>query len=106
MNAVLDNFLVGVLLLASVAYAVYKLGPRTLRSRILRTLSRAMAAAPAFFKLGRAAQKLDAASAAGKAQGACGGCDNCGTESSSEAQSSSASSAEIKVPVAKIGRRA
>jgi hypothetical protein len=102
MNAVLDNFLVGVLLLASVAYAVYKLGPRTLRSRILRTLSRATAAAPAFFKLGRAAQKLDAASAAGKAQGACGGCDNCGTESSSEAQSSSA---EIKVPVEKIGRR-
>ena len=101
MNAVLDNFLVGVLLLASVAYAVYKLGPRTLRSRILRTLSRAMAAAPAFFRLGRAAQKLDAASA-GKAQGACGGCDNCGTESSSEAQSSSA---EIKVPVGKIGRR-
>jgi uncharacterized protein DUF6587 len=103
MNAVLDNFLVGLLLLVSVAYAVYKLGPRTLRSRILRTSSRAMAAAPAFFRLGRAAQKLDAASFA-KA-GACGGCDNCGTESSSEPQSSSASSDEIKVPVANIGRR-
>jgi hypothetical protein len=101
MNAVLDNFLVGVLLLASVAYAVYKLGPRTLKRRILRTLSRAMAAAPAFFRLGRAAQKLDAASS-GSAQGACGGCDNCGTESSSEPQSSSG---EIKVPVGKIGRR-
>jgi hypothetical protein len=101
MNAVLDNFLVGVLLLASVGYAVYKLGPRSLKRRILQTLSRAMAAAPAFFRLSRAAQKLDAASA-GKAQGACGGCDNCGTESSSEAQSSSA---EIKVPVEKIGRR-
>jgi hypothetical protein len=101
MNAVLDNFLVGVLLLVSVGYAVYKLGPRTLRSRILRTLSRAMAAAPASLKLGLVAQKLDAASL-GKAQGACGGCDNCGTESSSEPQSSSA---EIKVPVAKIGRR-
>jgi hypothetical protein len=102
MNAVLDNFLVGVLLLASVAYAVYKLGPRTLRTRILRTSGRVMAAAPAFFRLGRVAQKLDAASL-GKAQGACGGCDNCGTESSSEPKSSSA---EIKVPVAKIGRRA
>jgi hypothetical protein len=102
MNAVLDNFLVGVLLLVSVGYAVYKLGPRTLRSRILQSLSRAMAAAPAFLRLGRAAQKLDAASA-GKVQGACGGCDNCGTESSSEPQSSSA---EIKIPVAKIGRRA
>jgi len=107
MNAVLDNFLVGVLLLASVSYAVYKLGPRTLRSRILRTLSGAMAAAPAFFRLGQVAQKLDAASL-GKAQGACGGCDNCGSESSSEPQSSSASSAssaEIRIPVANIGRK-
>jgi uncharacterized protein DUF6587 len=102
MNPVLDNFLVGVLLLVSLAYAVYKLGPRTLRTRILRTSGRAMAAAPAFFRLGRVAQKLDAASA-GTAQGACGGCDNCGTESSSEPQSSSG---EIKIPVAKIGRRA
>ena len=101
MNALLDNFLVGVLLLVSVGYAVYKLGPRTLRSRILQTLSRAMAAAPAFLRLGRAAQKLDAASL-GKAQGACGGCDNCGTESSAEAQPSSS---EIKVPVEKVGRR-
>ena len=103
MNTVLDNFLVAVLLLASVSYAVYKLGPRTLKRRILQTLGRAMAAAPVFLKLGRAAQKLDAASAAGKALGACGGCDNCGTESSSEPQSSAA---EIKVPVEKIGRRA
>jgi hypothetical protein len=102
MNAVLDNFLVGVLLLGSVSYAVYKVGPRTLKRRILQTLIRAAAAAPAFLRLGRVAQKLDAASA-GKTQGACGGCDNCGTESSSEPQSSSA---EIKVPVAKIGRRA
>ena len=105
MNTVLDNFLVGVLLLASVSYAVYKLGPRTLKRRILQTFSRAMAAAPVSFGLGRVAQKLDTASAAGKTPGACGGCDNCGTESSSEPQSTSASSAEIKVPVAKIGRR-
>jgi hypothetical protein len=101
MNAVLDNFLVGVLLLASVGYAVYKLGPRTLKRRILQTLSRAMTAAPVFLRLGRVAQKLDAASS-GSAQGACGGCDNCGTESSSEPQTSSS---EIKVPVEKIGRR-
>jgi hypothetical protein len=101
MNAVLDNFLVGLLLLASVGYAVYKLGPRTLKRRILQTVSRAMAGAPAYLKLTRAAQKLDAASAS-NAQGACGGCDNCGTESSSEPQPSSG---EIKVPVAKIGRR-
>jgi hypothetical protein len=101
MNTVLDNSLVGVLLLASVGYAVYKLGPRTLKRRILRSLSRATAAAPVFLRLGRVAQRLDAASA-GKAQGACGGCDNCGTESSASPQPSSG---EVKIPVAKIGRR-
>ena len=101
MNAVLDNFLVGVLLLVSVGYAAYKLGPRSLKRRILETLSHATAAAPGFLRLGRVAQKLDAASS-GSVQGACGGCDNCGTESSSEPQPSSG---EIKVPVEKIGRR-
>jgi len=102
MNAVLDNFLVAVLLLASVGYAVYKLGPRALKRRILQTLSRATGAAPAFLRLGRVAQKLGAASL-GSVPGACGGCDNCGTESSSAPQPPP--SAEIKIPVAKIGRR-
>ena len=100
MNALLDNLLVAALLLASICYAVYKLGPRTLRKRILAAISRAMAAAPPSLKLGAAAQRLDAS--AGKAQGACGGCDNCGSESASESQPSPA---EIKIPVAKIGRR-
>ena len=100
MNAVLDNLLVGAVLLASVGYAVYRLGPRTLKKRIVAALSSAMVAAPSFLKLGAAAQRLGAS--AGKAQGACGGCDNCGTESA-EAQSAPA---EIKIPVAKIGRRA
>jgi hypothetical protein len=101
MNAVLDNSLVGVLLLVSVGYALYKLGPRTLRKRILQALSRVMAAAPAFLKLGRAAQKLTVASAG--TAGACGGCDNCGPETSAKPPPSSA---EIKIPVANIGRRA
>src|SRR5450631_3273459 len=98
MNAVLDNFLVGVLLLVSLGYAFYRLGPRTLRKRILDAISGTMAAAPAFLKLSRVAQRLDAASV-GKAQGACGGCDTCGTtESSSEPQPASA---EITIPIAK-----
>jgi sugar phosphate permease len=87
MNAVLDDFLVGAMLLASIGYAVYKLGPRTLRARILAALGRS--------------------AAAGKSQGACGGCDNCGSESTESPSSAAAqSSAEIKIPVAKIGRRA
>jgi hypothetical protein len=99
MNAVLDNLLVGVLLLVSVGYALYKLGPRRLSKRMLATLSRVMSAAPAFLKLGRAAQRL--ANAAGGPAGACGGCDNCGAEPSSP----QASSGEIKIPAANIGRR-
>jgi hypothetical protein len=101
MNAVLDNFLVGALLLISCGYALYRLGPRTLRKRMLATLSRVMSAAPAFLRLGRAARRLTLASAG--SAGACGGCDNCGSETSSPPQSSSA---EIKIRVANIGRRA
>jgi uncharacterized protein DUF6587 len=100
MNAVLDNFLVGVLLLVSVGYALYKLGPRTLRKRMLATLSRVMSAAPAFLRLGRAAQRL--ATAAGGPAGACGGCDNCGAEPSAPP----ASTGDINIPVASIRRRA
>jgi hypothetical protein len=86
MNAVLDNILVGALLLASVGYAVYKLGPRTLRTRILTALGRS--------------------ATAGKQAGACGGCDNCGSESTGQQSSGEQqSSTEIKIPVAKIGRR-
>ncbi|HEY2465985.1 MAG TPA: DUF6587 family protein [Steroidobacteraceae bacterium] len=99
MNAVLDNVLVAAVLLASVAYALAKLGPRTLRRRILQHLSRILTAAPPVLGLQGVAQRLAAAS--GKAQAACGGCDTCGTESSSVPQSPS----EVNVPVAKIGRR-
>jgi hypothetical protein len=99
MNAVLDNFLVAAVLLVSLGYALIKLGPRPLRQRILWHLSRALAVAPSFLRLGGVAQRLSAAS--GKNQAACGGCDSCGTESSSAPQSPS----EINVPIAKIGRR-
>jgi|HubBroStandDraft_5_1064220.scaffolds.fasta_scaffold139545_2 hypothetical protein len=87
MNAILDNILVGALLLASVGYAVYKLGPRTLRTRILTALGRS--------------------ATAGKQAGACGGCDNCGSETTDlKSSTASKASTEIKIPVAKIGRRA
>jgi hypothetical protein len=82
MNAVLDNILVGALLLASLGYAVYRLGPRALKKRILAALGRSASAA--------------------KSQGACGGCDNCGTDPAAP----QSSSGEIKIPVGKIGRRA
>ena len=100
MNHLLDDLLVGAVLLVSLGYALAKLGPRTLRRYMLERLSRMLASAPAIFKLGGAAQRLAAAS--GKSQAACGGCDNCGSENSSAPKTS----AEISVPVGKIGRRA
>ena len=100
MNSILDNALVGLVLLASMGYAVVSLGPRDLRRRILGVLSRAAARAPAFLGLGRTAQRLSASMAK---SAACGGCDSCGGEQTA-AQNSSA--AEVRVPLGKIGRRA
>jgi hypothetical protein len=97
MNAVLDNFLVAAVLLVSLGYALVKLGPRSLRQRILWRSSVILAAAPSFLRLAGIAQRL--ATASGK-QAACGGCDSCG-ESSSAPQPP----AEINVPIGKIGRR-
>lgn len=99
MNHVLDDLLVGAVLLLSLGYALAKLGPRTLRARMLERLSRVLASAPAFFRLDRVAQRLSAASH--RAQPACGGCDTCGSENTAPK-----GSAEISVPVGKIGRRA
>jgi predicted phage tail protein len=100
MNHLLDDLLVGAVLLVSLGYAFARLGPRTLRQRMLAGLGRILASAPASFRLGGVAQRLSAAS--GQAQAACGGCDNCGSENTSAPKVS----AEISVPVAKIGRRA
>jgi hypothetical protein len=105
MNTLIDNSLVGAALLLSAGYAAWRLGPRSLRKRVLAALSRRLAASPSSLRLGRISESL-AAAAAGKAQGGCGGCDNCGTESPVPPSPSAQSSAEIKVPVANIGRRA
>jgi hypothetical protein len=101
MSGIIDNLLVGLLLLLSLGYAVASLGPRSFRKRMLQTLSHWMGRAPAFLGLKGAAQRLGAASAT-KAQGACGGCDDCGSEA---APTSKASLSEIKVPVGDISRR-
>ena len=74
MNAVLDNFLVTAVLLVSLGYALVKLGPRTLRKRILWHLSLILGSAPSFMRLKGVAQRV--ATASGKAQAACGGCDS------------------------------
>ena len=106
MNSVLDNSLVGLALLVSAGYAVTTLGPRSVRQSVLKGLGRLFGLVPAALGMRRIAARLDAA-AAGKAQGACGGCDNCGSEQTSaqQAGAGNSASAEVRVPVAKIGRR-
>jgi hypothetical protein len=106
MNSILDNSLVGLVLIVSAGYAVSALGPRSLRQRLLSALSRLLARAPALLGLGRMARWLAVASA-GKAQGACGGCDSCGPEQALAQKSSPENSrgSEVCVPVTKIGRR-
>jgi hypothetical protein len=102
MNSVIDNSLVGLALLGSAGYALLSLGPRSLRRRLLAALSRLIARAPAVLGLRRTAQWLAVASKP-KASGACGGCDSCGSE---QAPASKSPVADVRVPVAKIGRRA
>jgi hypothetical protein len=102
MNRILDNFLVGLALLASAGYAFSRLGPKGLRTRMWAALAQAAARAPAILRLGGLARRLEAAAAA-KTKGACGGCDSCGSEPSST--TSTAPASEVRVPVSEIGRR-
>jgi hypothetical protein len=105
MSAILDGCLVGLALLLSAGYALLSLGPRSLRRGFLAASSRWLSRAPAGIGLRSAAQRL--AAAAGKGS-ACGGCDDCGSAPAGAADSSASESpaAEVRVPVAKIGRRA
>lgn len=103
MNPVLDDILVAAALLASAVYALFALGPRTLRQRALSRIAGWALRAPARLGLRGLAARLGAASA--KASGACGGCDNCGSESVATENQASASGADIKIPLASIGRR-
>jgi uncharacterized protein DUF6587 len=101
MHSFLDDFLVGLALFASVIYAVFSLGPRTLRRRLLAAASALLRRLPKFLGLRDVARRLDTA-ASTKANGACGGCDNCGSEQSAAAPSSGS---EFGIPLSKIGKR-
>jgi hypothetical protein len=99
MSRLLDAALVALALAASVGYALYSLGPKTLR-RWMRTALAALAArAPAALHLGGIERRLREAAGG---SGACGGCDNCAPPAE-EAQSGAG--LEIRVPAASIGKR-
>ncbi|HWJ35626.1 MAG TPA: DUF6587 family protein [Steroidobacteraceae bacterium] len=101
MSGFVDDLLVGLVLSASVTYAVFSLGPRTLRRRLLLRASALLRPLPRFLRLRDLALRLES-EAAIKAKGACGGCDNCGPEQPPIAPSSGS---EVRIPVAHIGKR-
>jgi hypothetical protein len=111
MQSVLDDLLVGGLILISVVYATYSLGPKALRQRLALGTAVVLRKLPAILHLQCAALRLEAASQ--KAGGSCGGCDNCGsapgatgTKSTTAATGSAAApSTEIHIPVSTIRRR-
>jgi hypothetical protein len=101
MIELLGNSLVALALIASVAYALFALGPKGLRRRAWGALARIAARA----HLEGASRRL--AASAGKASAACGGCGSCESESPTSGGSSAVEGrrGEVSVPLGKIGKR-
>jgi hypothetical protein len=98
MSRLLDTALVTIVLAASMGYALYSLGPKTLRRWLRTTLADLAARAPAALHLGGIERRLREAAGAG----ACGGCDSC-APSAEDARGGAGK--EIRVPAASIGKR-
>jgi len=108
MAHLLDNLVVGLLLAASAGYAAFALGPKSWRAAVARGLAELAPRLPSRLGVRRGVQ-LWSTSWAAKAGGACGGCDNCGSESASKPLSGATAApntaGEVRIGVAKIGRR-
>jgi hypothetical protein len=100
MSSFLDDLAVGLVLLVSVGYAIYSLGPRTLRGRLLAGASSLLARLPVAVGLRGIVERLGRAATV-KAKGSCGGCDNCG----SDPAAAQGSPNEVRIPVSKIVKR-
>jgi len=92
--------MVGLALLASAGYALSSLGPKGLRMRLFTALAQLAARAPKFLHLGSVSRRLEGAAA--KTSGSCGGCGSCDSVSSTPDQPAES---EVRVPLAKVGRR-
>jgi hypothetical protein len=99
-NRILDNSVVGLALLASMGYALSSLGPKGLRMRLFSALARLAARAPPFLHLRPVARRLEGAAA--KTSGSCGGCGSCDSAASAPDQPADS---EVRVPLARVGRR-
>ena len=97
MSPLLDAALVAIVLAASVAYALYSLGPKSLRRRLCTALADLAARTPAALHLGGVERRLREAAGG---SGACGGCESCGEGDAHETPGK-----EIRVPAGSIGKR-
>jgi hypothetical protein len=103
MSPLLDAALVALVLAASVGYALYSLGPKTLRRRLRTVLADVAARAPAALHLRGIERRLREAAGG---SGACGGCESCAAGDAREAgDGREAGGKEIRVPAASIGKR-
>lgn len=101
MQHLIDLFLVGLALLASAAYLLFALGPKTLRKSAAAAIANLSTLAGGIPGLRGPLQTLSA-NLADKVQGDCGGCANCG---SNDAAESHATTPESRVPISEVGRR-
>lgn len=101
MQHLIDLFLVGLALLASAAYLLFVLGPKSLRKFAAAAIADLSARAGGIPVLRVPLQTLSA-NLANRVQGDCGGCANCGSD---QAADSDAAAPEARVPISKVGRR-
>jgi hypothetical protein len=102
MKGFLDDLLVGLILIAGFGYAAYALAPKSMRARLLTGMAAVMGRLPALLGARGLAVRL-AEKARLKSGGACGGCDNCGADAAPNTPPGS--SPEVRVPLAKVGKR-
>jgi len=98
----LDEFLVGGALLASILYALISLGPRSLKRGLAVRAAALLRSVPIMPGLRSLSRRLESAAAV-KPTGACGGCDDCGSAPASK--SSGSAEPEVRIPVSTIGKR-
>jgi hypothetical protein len=99
MSPLLDAALVAIVVALSVSYALYSLGPKSLRRRLRAGLADLAARAPAALHLGGIERRLRETVGG---SGACGGCESCG---SAPGDAREAAGKEIHVPATSIGKR-
>jgi hypothetical protein len=102
MHSLLDEFLVGGALLASILYALISLGPRTLKRGVAVRAAALIRSLPTLPGLRSLSRRLETAAAA-KPTGACGGCEACGSTPAPE--STGSAEPEVRIPVSTIGKR-